>query len=110
MCELELEIDINVLKLVGEGWFKITESQEVEEPFSALVQKDQGDYREQLPQNALNLSLKNLQGILRLLTEIRFYPKGSFSFSSEKYSDNFLFHLLNEIVDILFLIKESLVC
>lgn len=41
-----MEININVLKLVGEGLNKLTESQEDKEPFWALEQNGQDDCRD----------------------------------------------------------------
>lgn len=48
--------------------------------------KDQGDLRGRLLQNALNLSLRNVQGILKASKSTQILSKGKFVF---------LFHLVN---------------
>ena len=63
---------------------------------------------------SLKFEFINVQRILGLPTELRFYPPSksilSESFSSSCKYSVFLFHLLNEIMGDYLLIKEGLVC
>lgn len=78
MCDVELEINTNVLRWVGEGFKKVTKKARAERTILSTEAENQSDLGEgRLLPRTLTFPRKVFREFLRLLTKFPFYPKVS---------------------------------